>query len=117
VQYDCGGADVRYHTEAYVTYWDPSGQLNARWIYEDYSDTRPMVTYGPDFSASLSIQGADDVAPVPGQLTVQLEPVEFRFDFSTGDCSMLPGSPDCYESHHHSVGVLGFGSYGSWPQP
>jgi hypothetical protein len=117
VQYDCGGADVRYHTESYVTYWDPSGQLNARWIYEDYSDTRPMVTYGPDFSASLSIQGADDVAPVAGQLTVQLEPVEFRFDFSSGDCSTLPGSPDCFEFHSHSVGVLGYGGYGSWPQP
>jgi|SRR5882762_3784237 len=116
VQFDCSGADVRYHTESYVTYWDPSGQLNARWIYEDYSDTRPMVTYGPDFSASLSIQGADDVAPATGQLTVRLEPVEFRFDFSSGDCSTL-GSLGCYESHHHSVGVMGFGSYGSWPQP
>ena len=115
VQYDWGGADVRYHTEAYVTYWDPSGQLNARWIYEDYSDTRPMVTFGPDFSVRLSIQGGDDAAPVTGQLTVPLEPVDMRADFSGGDCSTLPGSLDCYEAHFHSVGVSGYGSYGAWP--
>jgi hypothetical protein len=75
-----------------------------------------MVTFGPDYSASLSMQGADDVAPFTGQLTVQLEPVDFRFDFSSGDCSTL-GSLGCNEYHSHSVGVLGFGSYGSWPQP
>ena len=114
VQYDCGGADVRYHTESYVTYWDPSGELNARWIYEDYSDTRPMVTYGADYSVSLSMQGADDVAPATGQLTVQLEPVEFRDDFSSGDCSAL-GNLGCYEFHGHVFGLLGFGGYGTWP--
>ena len=117
IQYNAGGADVRYHTEAYVTYWDPSGELNARWIYEDYSDTRPMVTYGPTFSAWLSVQGADDAVPTRGEMTVVLEPIDWTFDFSGGDCTTLPGAPGCFESHSHVVGVTGYGSAGEWPLP
>jgi hypothetical protein len=115
VQYDAGGAEVRYHTESYVTYWDPSGQLHDRWRFEDYTDSRPMATWGPDFSVWLSVQGADDSSPRIGQATVQLEPFDWTFDLSSGDCSTLPGSPDCHEFHSHTTGVQGYVSYGAWP--
>ncbi|HYX83049.1 MAG TPA: hypothetical protein VE714_11690 [Gemmatimonadales bacterium] len=114
IQYDAGGADVHYLTESYVTFWDASGQLNARWIYGDYWDSRPMVTYGADFTGSLSVQGANDLEPASAQMTVQLQPWELRADFGGGDCSAL-GNVGCYEAHFHSVGVLGYGSWGEWP--
>ncbi len=115
LQYDGGGgAEVHYLTQSYVTSWDPSGQLNARWIYEDYWDSRPMPTWGSDFTVWLSLQGADDAVPSVAQLTVPLEPWEWRADYSGGDCSTL-GNLGCYEAHFHDVGVLGYASWGEWP--
>jgi hypothetical protein len=115
LQYDgAAGAQVHYLTQSYVTYWDPSGQLNAQWIYEDYWDSRPMTTWGTDFTVWVSLQGADDAVPATAQMTVPLEPWELRADYSGGDCSTL-GNVGCYEAHFHSVGVLGYGAWGEWP--
>jgi len=114
LQYDAGGAQVHYLTESYVTFWDPDGQLNARWRYEDYWDSRPMTTWGSDFTIWVSLQGADDASPSAAQMTVPLNPWEYRADYSGGDCSTL-GNLGCYEAHFHAVGVLGYGAWGEWP--
>ena len=115
VQYDWSGADVRYHSDSYVYYWDSSGQLHQTWLSNDWMDVGPMVTLGPDFSGRLSVQGADDPQPATAEATVSLEPIDLRFDYVDPACSTTPASPGCFELHDHVVGVMGFVSYGEWP--
>jgi hypothetical protein len=115
VQYDWSGADVRYHSDSYVYYWDPSGQLHERWISNDWSDVAPMATLGPDFSGRLSVQGVADPEPLTAEATVTFEPIDLRFDYVDPACSTVPASPGCFELHGHTVGKMGFVSYGSWP--
>ncbi len=114
LQYDWWGADVRYHSEGYVTSWDASGQLHQRWVSNDWSQVGPMVTFGPDFSSRLSVQGADDAAPLTAQATVPLEPIDLRFDHVDPTCSTTPPTPGCFELHDHTFGVSGFVNYGDW---
>jgi len=115
VQYDWSGADIHYTSNSYVYYWDPTGQLQQRWYSEDYMDSAPMVTLGPDFSGRLSVQGAGDAQPTTAQATVQFEPVDLRFDYVDPACSTAPASPGCFELHAHTAGVMGYVSYGEWP--
>ena len=77
-------------------------------------DSRPLTTWGSDFSVWLSLQGADDAEPTTAQMTVPLEPWELRADYGEGDCSAL-GNVGCFEAHFHAVGVQGYGSWGEWP--
>ncbi len=102
VQYDWSGADVRYHSDSYVYYWDPSGQLHQTWLSNDWMDVGPMVTLGPDFSGRLSVQGADDPQPATAEATVSLEPIDLRFDYVDPACSTTPASPGCFELHDHA---------------
>jgi len=115
VQYDWSGADVRYHSDSYVYYWDPSGQLHQTWLSNDWTDVGPMVTLGPDFSGRLSVQGADDPQPATAEATVSLEPIDLRFDYVDPACSTTPASPGCFELHDHTYGLMGYVDYGSWP--
>jgi hypothetical protein len=115
VQYDWSGADVRYHSDSYVYYWDPSGQLYQTWYANDWTDVGPMVTLGPDFSGRLSVQGVNDPEPLTAQATVPFEPVDLRFDYVAPSCSTSPGPPGCFELHAHTYGSLGYVEYGSWP--
>jgi hypothetical protein len=115
VQYDWWGADVRYHSDSYVTYWDASGQLHERWIASDWTQVGPMVNFGPDFSGRLAVQGAGDAGPTTAQATVSLEPRDLRFEFVDPACSTVPASPGCFELHGRIVGVMGFVSNGTWP--
>ena len=115
VQYDCSGADVRYHSDSYVYSWDPSGQLHQTWFSNDWTDSGPMVTLGPDLSGRLSVQGAGDAQPTTAQATVQFEPVDLRFDYVDPACSTTPASPGCFEIHGHTAGLVGFVDYGSSP--
>jgi len=115
VQYDWSGADIHYTSDSYVYYWDPSGQLQQTWYSQDYTDSAPMVTLGPDFSARLSVQGAGDAQPLVAQATVQLEPIDLRWDYINSQCSTVPASPGCFELHDHTVGLMGWVEYGSWP--
>jgi hypothetical protein len=115
VQYDWSGADVRYHSDSYVYYWDPSGQLHQTWFSNDWTDVGPMVTLGPDFSGRLSVQGANDPQPLTAEATVSFQPVDLRFDHVDPSCSTVPASPGCFELHAHTYGVMGYVDYGSWP--
>ena len=118
IQYDWAGAEVRYHSVSYVTYWDPTcaNNLCERYIVGDYTDSRPMVTFGPDFQGRLSIQGAVDAVPTAAVATVPLSPYSYDFDFDYSP----PGCPSpvssCTNGHFHGGGVTGFISFGSWPQ-
>jgi hypothetical protein len=114
IQYDWGTADVHYHSEAYVTYWDPAcaNNLCERYVVDDGSDTRPLVTFGPDFLGRLSIQGADDAVPTAGSATLTFEP--YSYDYTFGDCS-APVTLPCSEGHGTGAGVTGFVISGFWP--
>jgi len=115
IQYDWSGANIHYTSDSYVYYWDPSGQLHQTWYSNDYMDSAPMVTLGPDFSARLSVQGAGDAQPIVVEATVQFEPVDLRFDYVSPSCASSPAPPGCFELHDHVVGMMGYVSYGSWP--
>jgi hypothetical protein len=115
VQYDWSGADIRYHSDSYVYYWDPSGQLHETWYSNDWTDVAPMVTLGPDFSGRLSVQGVNDPEPLTAQATVRFEPTDLRFDYVDPRCSTIPASPGCFELHAHTFGSMGYVAYGSWP--
>jgi hypothetical protein len=117
IQYDWTGADIRYHSVSYVTYWDPTcaNNLCERYIVNDGTDSRPMVTFGPDFLGRLSIQGAVDAVPTAGMATFPLSPYSYDFDYSDPGCSPTPVSI-CTEGHFHGAGVTGFISFGNWPQ-
>jgi len=117
IQYDWAGADVHYHSEAYVTYWDPTctNGLCERYVINDGTDnSRPLVTFGPDFMARLSIQGAVDGGPTTGMATVTLEPYSYDSDFS--NCSGTPITLPCSEGHTQGAGVVGAITLGVWPQ-
>ncbi len=114
VQYGWGGAEIHYTSHSYVYYWDPSGQLHESWYSEDYMDSRPMVTMGPDVSAWVSVQGVNDAEATSAQATVQLEPVDLRWDFTDPGCSEVPVT-GCWDLHDHTYGRLGWVSYGDWP--
>jgi len=117
IQYDWAGADVHYHSEAYVTYWDPTcaNNLCERYVVDDRTDnSRPLVTFGPDFLARLSIQGAVDAVPTAGMATVTFEPYSYDGDFN--NCSTTPVTLPCSEGHAHGAGVVGSIVLGSWPQ-
>jgi hypothetical protein len=117
IQYDWAGADVHYHSEAYVTYWDPTcaNNLCERYVVDDRTDnTRPLVTFGPDFLARLSVQGAVDAVPTAGTATLTFEPYSYDSDFS--NCSTAPVILPCSEGHGHGAGVVGSIVLGSWPQ-
>ena len=117
IQYDWFGADVRYHTVSYVTYWDPTcaNNLCERYIVNDYSQVAPMFTFGPDFQGRLSIQGAVDTSPTSAMATVSLSPFSYDYDYTDPGCSTTPVSMSCSESHLHGAGISGFVSFGSWP--
>ena len=119
IQYDWSGADVRYHSVSYVTYWDPTcaNNLCERYVINDFADSRPMVTFGPDFQGSLSIQAADDAIPTVGTGTVSLPPYSYDYDYTDPGCSTTPVSMSCTETHLHGAGVLGFISFGNWQVP
>jgi hypothetical protein len=119
IQYDWSGAEVRYHSVSYVTYWDPTGanNLGESYIVNDFTDSRPMFTFGPDFQGRLSIQGADDAAPTVGMGTVSLPPYSYDYDYTDPGCSTTPVSMSCTETHLHGAGVLGFISFGNWQVP
>lgn len=117
IQYDWSGADVHYHSEAYVTYWDPTcaNNLCERYVVGDGTDnSRPLVTFGPDFTGRLSIQGAIDAVPTAGMATATLEPYSSDGDF--GNCSTTPVIMPCSEGHGHGAGVVGFTVLGTWPE-
>jgi hypothetical protein len=118
IQYDWWGADVRYHSVSYVTYWDPTcaNNLCERYIVNDYSRTGPMFTFGPDFQGRLSVQGTGDVAPTAAMATVSLPPYSYDYDYSDPGCSTTPVSRSCTETHLHGAGILGYIDFGSWPQ-
>lgn len=117
IQYDWTGADVRYHSSAYVTYWDPTcaNNLCERYVVNDGTDSRPTVTFGPDFQGRLSIQGALDALPTVGVATALLLPYSADGDFSDPGCSTVPVSMPCSQGHGHQVGVSGFITLGVWP--
>ncbi|HEY8684981.1 MAG TPA: hypothetical protein VIO57_05190 [Chloroflexota bacterium] len=117
IQYGWAGADVHYHSEAYVTYWDPTcaNNLCERYVVDDRTDnSRPVVTFGPDFLTRLSIQGAVDAVPTAGMATVTLEPYSYDSDFS--NCSTTPVTMPCSEGHAHGAGVVGSIVLGAWPE-
>ena len=114
MQYGWGGAEIHYTSHSYVYYWDPSGQLHESWYSEDYMDSRPMVTMGPDVSSRLSVQGVNDAEATSAQATVQLEPVDLRWDFTDPGCSEVPAT-GCFDLHDHTYGRMGWVSYGDWP--
>jgi hypothetical protein len=117
IQYDWGVADVHYHSEAYVTYWDPTcaNNLCERYVVEDGTpNSGPLVTFGPDFLARLSIQGAVDAVPTAGMATVTFEPYSYDYDFSS--CSTTPVILPCAEGHDQGAGVQGSIVLGFWPQ-
>ena len=117
IQYDWLGADIRYHSSSYVTYFDPSCANNLCERYEvwDNSVIRPMFTFGSDFSGRLSVQGANDDVPTVGMGTMQFSPYSADYDYTDPGCAVTPVLLSCYESHFHSVGVLGYISFGSAP--
>jgi len=117
IQYDWWGADVQYHSNSYVTYWDPTcaNNLCERYVVSDFSQIGPMFTFGPDFQGRLSVQGAGDDGPTAGMATVPLAPFSYDYDYSDPGCSTTPVSMSCSESHLHGVGVLGYIDFGSWP--
>jgi hypothetical protein len=119
IQYDWWGADVRYHSVSYVTYWDPTcaNNLCERYIVNDWSQIGPMFTFGPDFHGRLSVQGTGDDAPTAAMASVSLSPYSFDYDFSDPGCSTTPVSMSCTETHLHGAGILGFINFGSWPPP
>ncbi len=117
VQYDWwGAAEVRYHSDSYVTYWDPSGQLHEQWISNDWDgNLGPTVTFGPDFSGRIAVWGAGDTEPTTAEATIQIGPVDLRFDYQDPGCLTIPVSVGCFELHGHDVGLMGYVNYGSWP--
>ncbi|HJP87318.1 MAG TPA: hypothetical protein VJ852_15100, partial [Gemmatimonadaceae bacterium] len=117
IQYDWSGAEVRYHSVSYVTYWDPTcaNNLCERYIVNDFTDSRPMVTFGPDFTSRLAVQGAGDAVPTAATATVTFSPFSFDYDYTDPGCSTTPVSLSCTESHLHGVGVNGFIQVGSAP--
>ena len=118
VQYDWWGADVRYHSNSYVTYFDPTCENNLCERYEvsDWSQIGPMFTFGPDFSGRLSVQGSSDDVPTAAMLTVQLSPFTSDYDYTDPGCASTPVLTSCSELHLHSVGVSGYIDFGNWPQ-
>ena len=115
VQYDWWGADVRYHSDSYVTSWDASGVLHERWIANDWTQVGPMVTFGDDFFGSLSVLGAGDTEPAIASATVPLSPFRDDFDYTDPGCSTTPVSMSCRDDHFHTAGIRGYIDYGSWP--
>jgi hypothetical protein len=118
IQYNWTGAEIRYHSASYVTYWDPTcaNNLCERYIVNDNTDSRPVVTFGPDFQGRLSIQGAGDAVPTAGMAIASLSPYSYDFDYSDPGCATTPVSMSCSESHFHGAGVVGFINLGVWPQ-
>ncbi|MGZ3374210.1 MAG: hypothetical protein ACXU9Z_13045 [Gemmatimonadaceae bacterium] len=117
IQYDWWGADVRYHSVAYVTYWDPTcaNNLCERYVVYDNSQVSPMFTFGPDFTGRLSVQGAGDNVPTAGMATATLSPFNLDYDYSDPGCSTTPVSMSCQESHTHVAGMAGYITFGSFP--
>jgi hypothetical protein len=117
IQYDWWGADVRYHSVSYVTYWDPTcaNNLCERYIINDYPQIGPMFTFGPDFQGRLSVQGSGDAFPTAAMATVSLSPYSYDYDYSDPGCSTTPVSRSCTETHLHGAGIMGYIDFGSWP--
>jgi hypothetical protein len=117
IQYDWWGADVQYHSNRYVTYFDPScaNNLCERYIVDDLSQIGPMFTFGPDFSGRLSVQGANDYVPTAGMGTALLLPFSLDYDYTDPGCAVTPVSLSCNESHIHTAGVAGYINFGSAP--
>ena len=117
IQYDWLGADIRYHSNSYVTYFDPSCANNLCERYEVYDNSvvKPMFTFGPDFSGRLSVQGANDDVPTVGTGTLQFSPFNEDYDYTDPGCTVTPVLSSCYESHFHATGIAGFISFGSAP--
>jgi hypothetical protein len=117
VQYDWWGADVRYHSDSYVTSWDPSGTMSQTYIASDWSEIGPMFTFGSDFSAQLSVQGANDATPATAAATFPLLPATLVSDYVDPSCTITPTPLTCFEDHFRLTGVNGFIDSGVWPQP
>jgi hypothetical protein len=117
VQYDWWGADVRYHTDNYVSSWDPSGQLNSRYFAEDYSQEAPLATFGSDFTARVSVWGAGDDMPTTAEATAPLTPFSYDTPFADPACGPIPSTSWCDEGRFTASGMSGFVDYGSWPSP
>lgn len=117
VQYDWwGAAEARYHSEAYVTFWDASGQLHEQYIVNDWDGTlAPTITFGPDFYGRVAVWGAGDTEPTVAEATIPIGPTDLYFDYQDPGCLTVPVSVGCFELHGHDVGLNGFVSYGSWP--
>ena len=116
IQYDWSAANIRYHSESYVYYWDPSGQLHEAYYVSEYTDATPLVTMGPDFSGRFSVQAAADAEPMTIDATVQFEPTDLYFEYVDPLCSTSnPAPPGCFELHGHTFGQFGYVDYGSWP--
>jgi hypothetical protein len=117
IQYNWWGADVKYHSNSYVTYFDPTCQNNLceRYVVNDYSQVGPMFTFGPDFTGRLSVQGAGDDVPTAAIATVTFSPFNLDYDYSDPGCSTTLVSMSCSESHIHIAGIDGFTYFGSAP--
>lgn len=117
IQYDWWGADVKYHSSSYVTYFDPScaNNLCERYVVSDFSQIGPMFTFGPDFSGRLSVQGASDDVPTATVATAQMSPFNLDYDYTDPGCAATPVLMSCSESHIHIAGMSGFISFGSAP--
>jgi hypothetical protein len=118
VQYDWWTADVQYHSNAFVTYYDPTcaNNLCERYVVSDVNQViGSMVSFGPDFSGRLSVQGAGDEVPTAGMATAPMLPFSLDYDYTDPGCAVTPVLMSCYESHFHTVGVAGYISFGSAP--
>jgi hypothetical protein len=117
IQYDWwGAAEVRYHSESYVTFWDPSGQLHEQYIVNDWDgNLGPTVTFGPDFFGRIAVWGAGDTEPTTAETTIPIGPTDLYFDYQDPGCLTTPVSVGCFELHGHDIGLMGYVNYGSWP--
>jgi len=117
IQYDWFGADVKYHSSSYVTYFDPtcSNNLCERYVVYDTDPISRMFTFGPDFSGRISVQGAGDELPTARMATFQFSPFNLDYDYSDPGCASTPVLFSCSESHIHIVGVSGYINFGSAP--
>ena len=117
VQYDWwGAAEARYHSESYVSHWDPTGQLSEQYIVSDWEgNLGPTVTFGPEFSGRIAVWGAGDTEPTTAQATIPIGPTDLYFDYQDPGCLTIPVSVGCFELHGHNVGLMGYAQYGTWP--
>jgi serine protein kinase len=62
----------------------------------DWTQVGPMVTFGPDFRAQVSVLGAGDTSPSTAAGLVTLSPFSDAFDYADPGCSTTPVSMSCW---------------------